>query len=124
MVCFLFLSNKFGSPQKVEKVKFTKTIFLAYPPVLTPCDGRKLYTNCSPHKCKQKKSYFYPYHSTRSVKKRLFLQHINRLTIFPMKLSFSGVSALEKVKMIKSFGVLILEKTENSVEGVNGTLLI
>ena len=41
-----------------------------------------------------------------------------------MKLSFSGVSALEKVKMIKSFGVLILEKTENSVEGVNGTLLI
>ena len=66
-----------------------------------------------------KKFYFYPYPSTRSVKKRLFLQHINRLTIFPVKfMSFSGVSPLEKVKIIKSCGILILEKAENSLESV------
>ena len=66
-----------------------------------------------------KRSYFYPYHSTRSVKKRLLPQHINRLSIFPVKfMSFSGVSPLEKVKIIKSCGILILEKTENSLENV------
>ena len=31
---------------------------------------------------------------------------------------FSGVSPLEKVKIIKSCGILILEKTENSLERV------
>ena len=31
---------------------------------------------------------------------------------------FSGVSPLEKVKIKKSCGILILEKTENSLESV------
>ena len=48
-----------------------------------------------------------------------FPQHINRLTIFLMKfMFFSAVSPLEKVKIKKSCGILILEKTENILESV------
>ena len=42
----------------MEKVKFTKTVFFAYPPVLTTCDGKKLYKICRPHKCEQKSPTF------------------------------------------------------------------
>ena len=35
---------------------------------------------------------------------------------------FSGVSPLEKVKIKKSCGILILEKTENSLESVKWAL--
>ena len=35
-------------------------------------------------------------------------------------MSFSGVIPLKKVKIIKSCGILILEKTENSLESVLG----
>lgn len=38
----------------MEKVKFTKTVFFAYLPVLTACDGKKLYKYYSPHKYEQK----------------------------------------------------------------------
>lgn len=38
----------------MEKVKFTKTVFFAYPPVLATCDGKKLCKYCRPHKYEQK----------------------------------------------------------------------
>ena len=70
-------------------------------------------------KIRKEKSHFYLTLSTRSVKYSPFPQHINSLTIFLMKfLFFSGVIPLKKVKIINSCGILILEKTENSLESV------
>ena len=48
-----FVRKKFRCPQKMKKVNVTRTVLFSRPPVLTTCNGKKLYKNCSPQKYEQ-----------------------------------------------------------------------